>query len=81
MGYMRWEPEKDIFWLQTLEELEEMDASELHARRLNAKEIITPKICENLVSREQMEQLNCLKRWGFPKIHPNTGPSRTRRRA
>ena len=25
-----------------LEELEEMDASELHARRLNAKEVSTP---------------------------------------
>ena len=26
-----------------IEELEEMDASELHARRLNAKEVITPQ--------------------------------------
>ena len=26
-----------------IEELEEMDASELHARRLNAKEVLTPK--------------------------------------
>ena len=25
-----------------VEELEEMDASELHARRLNAKEVLTP---------------------------------------
>ena len=25
-----------------IEELEEMDASELHARRLNAKEVLTP---------------------------------------
>ena len=26
-----------------IEELEEMDASELHARRLNAKEVLTPR--------------------------------------
>ena len=26
-----------------VEELEEMDASELHARRLNAKEVLTPQ--------------------------------------
>ena len=26
-----------------IEELEEMDASELHARRLNAKKVLTPK--------------------------------------
>ena len=26
-----------------IEELEEMDASELHARRLNAKEVLTPQ--------------------------------------
>ena len=25
-----------------IEELEEMDASEIHARRLNAKEVLTP---------------------------------------
>ena len=26
-----------------IEELEEMDASELHVRRLNAKEVLTPQ--------------------------------------
>ena len=30
-------------------ELEKMDASEIHARRLNAKEVISAKICENCV--------------------------------
>ena len=30
------------------EELEEMDASELHARRLNAKEVLTPMKADNL---------------------------------
>ena len=32
-----------------IEELEEMDASELHARRLNAKEILTPKRSGNFI--------------------------------
>ena len=32
-----------------IEELEEMDASELHARRLNAKEVLTPMRHENFM--------------------------------
>ena len=32
-----------------IEELEEMDASELHARRLNAKEVLTPQITGNFI--------------------------------
>ena len=32
-----------------IEELEEMDASELHARRLNAKEVLTPMKGENFI--------------------------------
>ena len=40
---MREESGKETLWSQTLnEELEEMDASELQARRLNAKEVLTP---------------------------------------
>ena len=35
--------EKVIFWSQTLRELENLDASEMHARRLNAKEVLMPK--------------------------------------
>ena len=31
------------YWLQTLEELETMDASEIYSKRLNAKEVIFPK--------------------------------------
>ena len=31
------------------EELEEMDASELHARRLNAKEVLTPQRSGNFI--------------------------------
>ena len=32
-----------------IEELEEMDASEIHARRPNAKEVLTPINCENFI--------------------------------
>ena len=32
-----------------IEELEEMDASELHARRLNAKEVLTPVKGDNFM--------------------------------
>ena len=36
----REESGKETFWSQTLRELENIDASEIHARRLNAKEVI-----------------------------------------
>ena len=32
-----------------IEELENLEASEVHARRLDAKEIITPKKCEHFI--------------------------------
>ena len=32
-----------------IEELEEMDASELHARRLNAREVLSPMQCDNFI--------------------------------
>ena len=32
-----------------IEDLEEMDASELHARRLNAKEVLTPMGGDNYI--------------------------------
>ena len=39
-----------------LEELEEMDASEIHAKRLNLKEVIMHKSGGNSCSQSQMEQ-------------------------
>ena len=39
---MRGESGKETFMIADKEELEEMDASELHARRLSAKEVLTP---------------------------------------
>ena len=39
-----------------IEALEEMDASEIHARKLNAKEVLTPMKGDNHCSQSQMEQ-------------------------
>ena len=40
-----------------IEELEEMDASEIHARRLNAKEVVTPmKVGHLKYSQSQLER-------------------------
>ena len=44
-----------------IEELEQMDASEIHARRLNAKEVFSPMKNEKLYSQSQMEQLKTLE--------------------
>ena len=45
LGYVLYAGEsgKETFLSQTFEELETMDASELHTRRLNAKEVLTPQ--------------------------------------
>ena len=48
-----------------VEELEKMDVSEIHAERLNAKEVFTPKNGENVFSRSQMEQSNYLEEIRF----------------
>ena len=44
-----------------IEEMKEMDASELHARRLNAKEVLTPMKGETSYSQSQMEQSKTLE--------------------
>ena len=53
-----------------IEELEEMDASEIHARRLNAKEVLTPmKGAKFLYSQSRMEQSKFLEEidvWSHP---------------
>ena len=48
-----------------IEELEKMDASEIHARRPNAKEVLTHRDGENLYFRSQMEQSNYLEEISF----------------
>ena len=42
------------------EELKQMNASEIHAKRLNAKEVSTPVKGENSYHQSQMEQLKSL---------------------
>ena len=36
-----------------------MDAAEIYAKRLNAKEVLTPRRLENLYSEQQMVQQTC----------------------
>ena len=38
-----------------------MDASDIHARRLHAKKVLTPQRGEHLYSQSQMEQQKCLE--------------------
>ena len=38
-----------------IEELQETDASEIHAKRLNAKEVLTPRVVTILYSQSQMQ--------------------------
>ena len=45
-----------------IEELEEMDASELHARRLIAKEVKFPKEYEKIIFQPQMDESNFLEK-------------------
>ena len=43
-------------WKGDIEELEQIDGSEIHARRLNAREVLTPTKIKKLYSQSQMEQ-------------------------
>ena len=63
-----------------IEELEQMDASELHARMLNAKEVSTPKKCENYIPSRRWNRQNFWRRSGSENIDLNLGPLRPRRR-
>ena len=44
--------------------MEEMDASELHARRLNAKEVLTPQKSGNFIFPVAVEQSKSLRENG-----------------
>ena len=62
MHFSREEFGKETFWWQTFRSSENLDASEIHARRLNGKEVLRPKRDEQfLYSQSQMEQPNCLE--------------------
>ena len=56
MSCMRVESGRETFLVADSVELEKMDASEIHAGRLNAKEVLTPKMVKLSDSRSQMEQ-------------------------
>ena len=47
---------KGDIMIADIEELEKVDASEIHAERLNAKDVLTPMKSENIYSQSQMEQ-------------------------
>ena len=65
-----------------IEELEEMDASELHARRPNAKEVLTPQRSRNFIYPcRRWNSQNPWRGTASENIHLNPGPSGTRRRA
>ena len=57
-----------------------MDASELDARRLNAKEVVTNMKMKNVYSQSQMEQSNPLDETDVETIHFNRGSSGTTRK-
>ena len=64
-----------------IEQLEEMDASEIHARRLNAKEVLTPQSSGNCIFLVADGTVKIFGRELRPRTtHLNPGASGTRRR-
>ena len=62
-----------------IEEWEEMDASELHARRLHAKEVLTPMKGDNFIFPVEDETVKIFgERSTSENIHVNPGSSGTR---
>ena len=62
-----------------IEELEEMDASKLHARRLSAKEVLTPQRSGNFISPFADGTVKIFGRTASENIHLYQGSSWTRR--
>ena len=64
-----------------IEELEEMDATELHVRRLNPKGVLTPQRSGNFIFPIADGTVKSFERTASEIIHlVNSGSSRTRRR-
>ena len=64
-----------------IEELEQMDASELHARRLNAKEVLTPQRSGNFIFPVADGTVNIFwERTASENIHLDPAPIGTRQR-
>ena len=53
-----------------MEEVEKLDASVSHARRLNAKEVHMPKMVNMSYSRSPTEESNCLEEIKFSENPP-----------
>ena len=62
MYCMRWASGKETSWPQTFGSWKILHASEIHARRLNAKEVLMPQNVEKSYSLLQMEQSSCLEK-------------------
>ena len=62
------------------EELKQMVASELHARGLNAKEVLTPMKDHNFIFPVADGTVKIWRRSGSENIHPSPGQPRPRRR-
>ena len=79
--YAGWIWKGDIM-VADIEELEEMDASELHARRLNAKEVFNAakKWKQHHIPGRRWNNQNLWVRRASENIHFNPGSSRKRRR-
>ena len=84
LGYALYAGEiwKGDIMVADIEELEETDASELHARRLNAKEVLTPQRSGNFIFPvvDGTNSQNLWERTASQNIHLNSGPCGTRRR-
>ena len=80
MSCMREESGKETM-VADIEDLEQMDASELHARRLNEKEVLTPMKGDNfLFPVEDGTVKICWRRSGSENIHFTPGQPRQRTR-
>ena len=65
--------------MEDIEELEEMDASEIHARRLNAKDVLTPTKGDNFIFPVADGTVETWRSLTSETIHLDPGSSRTRR--
>ena len=63
-----------------IEELEKMDASDIHARRLNAKEVLRPMRSEKFIVQVADGRKNFVGGSGTENTHLNPGSPRPRKR-
>ena len=73
---MRDEFGRETFLVEDIEEFENLDASEIHAWRLNAKEVITLRNGDNFMFPIADGTVIMRRRSGSENIHFNTGQSR-----